>query len=67
MKEGTAPGPDGYTMEFLKKSWETIKPELTSAIKYCFYSEKFPASFNSTIITLVPKISDPVAMKESHL
>ena len=36
MKEGAAPGPNGFTMDFFKKNWRFVGDEVIAAIKFCF-------------------------------
>ena len=50
-----APGPDGLTSAFFKASWETIGPEVVSAIRNFFATNFLPATTNATILSLVPK------------
>lgn len=54
-----SPGPDGFTNEFLKASWGTVKEDL---LKFCdsfFSNEVCLRSINTSFITLVPKVHDP--------
>lgn len=64
MKKGTAPGPEGYTVEFFKSNWNTIGDDFIAAILHCFATQTMPIGLNSAILNLVPKIAHPVGMKE---
>ncbi|GLT58450.1 hypothetical protein SLA2020_457140 [Shorea laevis] len=59
-----APGPDGYTSEFYKAAWPVVGDLVTKAIQEFFYSGKILREMNSTIISLVPKVLNPVKMTE---
>ncbi|KAH7857034.1 hypothetical protein Vadar_008267 [Vaccinium darrowii] len=51
-----APGPDGYTSLFFKKAWHIVGTDFVSAIKYFFSDGKILDAFNTTSISLVPKV-----------
>ncbi|GKU86882.1 hypothetical protein SLEP1_g1354 [Rubroshorea leprosula] len=59
-----APGPDGYTSEFYKAAWPVVGDLVTKAIQEFFSSGKILREMNSTIISLVPKVLNPVKMTE---
>ncbi|GKV16257.1 hypothetical protein SLEP1_g26925 [Rubroshorea leprosula] len=59
-----APGPDGYTSEFYKAAWPVVGDLVTKAIQEFFSSGKILREMNSTIISLVPKVLNPVKMIE---
>lgn len=48
-------GPDGLTSSFFKARWETLGPEVISAVKNFFATNFLPATTNATILTPVPK------------
>ncbi|KAL1225687.1 putative ribonuclease H protein [Cardamine amara subsp. amara] len=50
-----SPGPDGFTGEFLRKSWSIVGEDFTSAVLEFFRSGKILKQWNCTAITLVPK------------
>ena len=52
MKPGKAPGPNGFTMGFLKKSWDIV----IEALKFCFDHECMYYSLKCTTTTLVSKV-----------
>ncbi|XP_039002249.1 uncharacterized protein LOC120128690 [Hibiscus syriacus] len=59
-----APGPDGYTPLFFKKSWTVIKEDVIEAINYIFQESFIYPGFNATIIALVPKIPNPCKVSD---
>ena len=50
-----APGPDGYSSYFFKKSWEVVGDDFCFAIRDFFSSGKLLKQVNHSIIALVPK------------
>ncbi|GJY88640.1 sodium/hydrogen exchanger 6 [Tanacetum coccineum] len=52
-----APGPDGFTATFFKKSWDIVGGEITNAIRDFFSNGNLLKELNHTIITLIPKVS----------
>ncbi|GJU35720.1 RNA-directed DNA polymerase, eukaryota, reverse transcriptase zinc-binding domain protein, partial [Tanacetum coccineum] len=54
-----APGPDGYSSQFFKVSWDVVGKEFCKAVKEFFISGKLLKEVNSTVISLVPKLSTP--------
>ena len=59
-----APGPDGYTACFLKKAWGIIGKDICDSIKEFFSSGKLLKEVNTTILTLIPKVSNPKYVTE---
>uniref|UniRef100_A0A2N9HE77 Reverse transcriptase domain-containing protein n=1 Tax=Fagus sylvatica TaxID=28930 RepID=A0A2N9HE77_FAGSY len=59
-----APGPDGFTAYFFKKSWSIIGRDVCHAVKSFFQSGSLLKEVNSTIITLVPKVQNPSKVAE---
>ncbi|GJU81687.1 RNA-directed DNA polymerase, eukaryota, reverse transcriptase zinc-binding domain protein [Tanacetum coccineum] len=57
--DNKAPGPDGYTAKFYKKAWNKVGRDVCDAIRELFTNGKMLGEMNSTLITLVPKISTP--------
>jgi len=62
MNKGKAPGPDGYSASFYHKAWTVIGEDVTDAILEFFSTGKLLKETNATIITLVPKKSNPEVM-----
>lgn len=65
MKRNKAPGPSGYTLEFFKASWSKVRENVCKAIWYCFIKLYMYQPLHSTIISLILKVDNPKAMKES--
>ncbi|GKC56323.1 RNA-directed DNA polymerase, eukaryota, reverse transcriptase zinc-binding domain protein [Tanacetum coccineum] len=57
--DNKAPGPDGYSSVFFKKSWEVTDKDVCDAIKEFFSKGQLLGELNSTLITLVPKNQNP--------
>lgn len=49
-----APGPDGFTMVFLKNCWD-VKSDLIRVFSEFFKRSTINKSMNSTFIILIPK------------
>ena len=56
MGKDKAPGLDGYSSYFFKKSWEVIGADFCYAIRDFFSSGKLLKQVNHSIIALVPKL-----------
>ncbi|KAJ9538568.1 hypothetical protein OSB04_031301 [Centaurea solstitialis] len=54
-RKNKAPGPDGFSLCFLKKFWEILKEDLMKALHWFWESEKISMGCNSSFITLIPK------------
>ena len=59
MNGDKSPGPDGLTACFFQHSWNIICPDFTQAINLFFRSKKMLDEVNATVVTLVPKSSQP--------
>ncbi|XP_074314439.1 uncharacterized protein LOC141649654 [Silene latifolia] len=57
-------GPDGYTSQFFRDSWEILGKELFHAINKFFNTGKLLKKLNSTNITLVPKVPNPSSVTD---
>lgn len=64
MAADKSPGPDGYTSEFFKASWDITGPDLVVAVQAFFDTGFLPKGINSTILTLIPKKNDAIYMKD---
>lgn len=49
------PGPDGFTGEFFRKTWDIIGADLTKAVLEFFQSGQMLRQWNCTAISLIPK------------
>lgn len=54
-----SPGPDGLTVEFYRRYWETIGGELTAVINEVNNGKDIPIGFKEDIIVLIPKVTAP--------
>ncbi|GKD20495.1 RNA-directed DNA polymerase, eukaryota, reverse transcriptase zinc-binding domain protein, partial [Tanacetum coccineum] len=59
-----SPGPDGFSFLFLKSYWELLKEDVGNAVRCVFDSFVMPRGVNSSFITLIPKISNPIHIKD---
>ncbi|XP_075093694.1 uncharacterized protein LOC142173014 [Nicotiana tabacum] len=59
-----APGIDGYNAEFFKRAWPVIREEVYVAVKDFFHTGVMYLAINCTTITLLPKILNPVTIKD---
>ena len=55
MKEGTAPGPNGFTINFFHYFWEMIKLDVWNIVEQSRVSGRILPTFNATFLTLIPK------------
>lgn len=55
MKEGTALGPDGFTVTFFKKAWEVMEKDVIRVVQHFFHTGRLLHEVNSTFISLIPK------------
>ncbi|KAM0019272.1 putative RNA-directed DNA polymerase [Helianthus debilis subsp. tardiflorus] len=58
-----SPGPDGINMRFIKKFWHLFEKDFKEVLDSFFVNGKFSIGSGSSFITLVPKIKDPVELK----
>lgn len=54
-----APGPDGFSLNFVKKYWDFLKHDFEQAIKDFEISGYLPRGCNPSFIALIPKVSNP--------
>lgn len=57
-----APGPDGFTMEFFKASWEVIKLDLMRVVKEFETTSSLDWRMNCTSLKLIPKVAGSVSL-----
>ncbi|KAI0531357.1 hypothetical protein KFK09_000910 [Dendrobium nobile] len=53
--ENSAPGPDGFTYAFYKKSWNVLGLQIFNAVNNFFISGNLPKGVKATAIALIPK------------
>lgn len=58
-----APRPNGFTVEFFKKNWETIGHLITAAVLDFFATERLLREINNTLLVLVPKVLNASSVK----
>lgn len=59
-----APGPDGFLFSFLKQHWEVIGGDFYLAVKHFEASGHIDKGCNSSFITLIPKVQDPITIND---
>ena len=59
-----APGPNGFTFEFLKIFWSTVEDDVVRLVCDFFESSSIPKGCNPSFIALIPKIQDSKFVKD---
>lgn len=59
-----APGPDGFTTLFFQKYWDLVGHDVTIAALRILILKGDPSGWNNTIITLIPKVKNPLSPKD---
>lgn len=59
-----SPGPDGFTSQFFKDTWEIVGNDICLAVKSFFSSRKLLKQLNASSITLIPKVSHPSSVTD---
>jgi hypothetical protein len=59
-----SPGPDGFTNEFLKASWQVIREDMYSLCQSFYNNDVCLNSINNSFITLIPKVQQPVTVND---
>ncbi|GAB2266969.1 hypothetical protein Dimus_037926 [Dionaea muscipula] len=62
--ENKAPGPDGYSAGFFKKSWPIIGDDLCTAVKEFFASGQLLKQMNHALLVLIPKHANANRVEE---
>eukprot|EP00253_Pinus_taeda_P018479 PITA_18479 len=55
MKKGTAPGPDGFTVDFFQAGWHFLGKEILEMVEEFRMNQKVWPALNSTFYALIPK------------
>eukprot|EP00253_Pinus_taeda_P021647 PITA_21647 len=55
MKKGTAPGPDGFTVDFFQEGWHFLGKEILELVEESRMNQKVWPAINSTFYALIPK------------
>lgn len=58
-----APGPNGFGAGFFKCNWEIVGPDIIAAVKSFFSNKRLLKAWNSTTISLIPKVAVPDTMR----
>lgn len=64
IKGDKALGPDGFTSAFFQHYWDVVGSDVTEAILLFFRSGILPKSWNSTVLSLIPKSQAPSTIKD---
>lgn len=59
-----APGPDGFTFGFIKAFWDIFKDDVLQFVAEFFRCSRIPPGCNSSFITLIPKVSNPLVVDD---
>nr|KAJ0202669.1 hypothetical protein LSAT_V11C500242840 [Lactuca sativa] len=59
-----APGPDGFSFAFLKQHWDVIGGDFYLAVKHFEATGHIDKGCNSSFITLIPKVQDPITITD---
>ncbi|GJV92055.1 putative RNA-directed DNA polymerase, eukaryota, reverse transcriptase zinc-binding domain protein [Tanacetum coccineum] len=59
-----APGPDGFTSAFFKKSWNIVGNDVCSAVREFFDNGQLLKEVNHTFLALIPKVSTPLKVTD---
>ncbi|GJT29360.1 putative RNA-directed DNA polymerase, eukaryota, reverse transcriptase zinc-binding domain protein [Tanacetum coccineum] len=61
------PGPDGFTFAFVKKYWVDFKVDILEYVNIFLDTGSLPHESNSSFFTLIPKVSNPIFIKDFRL
>nr|GFA75389.1 RNA-directed DNA polymerase, eukaryota, reverse transcriptase zinc-binding domain protein [Tanacetum cinerariifolium] len=59
-----SPDTDGFSFLFLKSYWELLKEDVRNAVRCVLELFVIPRGVNSFFITLIPKIANPIHIKD---
>lgn len=59
-----SPEPDSFSQSFFKAHWDTLKYDLMNLVKEFEIKGRLVKGCNSTFITLIPKLSDPLTLSD---
>ncbi|GKE08282.1 putative RNA-directed DNA polymerase, eukaryota, reverse transcriptase zinc-binding domain protein, partial [Tanacetum coccineum] len=63
-RSNKAPGPDGFYFTFIKKYWDLMKTDIFEFVNSFFVTGSLPQGANSSFFTIIPKISNPISIKD---
>ncbi|XP_071719506.1 uncharacterized protein [Rutidosis leptorrhynchoides] len=59
-----APGPDGFSIRFIKHFWDLLKEDVIKFVN-CFHASGYiPNGCNSSFFTMLPKVDSPLLVKD---
>jgi hypothetical protein len=64
--DAKAPGPDGFSSCFFKKSWDVIGEDFCLVVRDFFESGALLKQINHSIITLIPKSANVTSASDFH-
>ncbi|GJV55467.1 RNA-directed DNA polymerase, eukaryota [Tanacetum coccineum] len=59
-----SPGPDGFSFAFYKKYWDILKTDIMAYVREFFKNGNIPSGCNSSFITLIPKVDNPLVVSD---
>ncbi|KAJ9538624.1 hypothetical protein OSB04_031357 [Centaurea solstitialis] len=59
-----SPGPDGFSMEFIKHFWDLLKKELMVLLDWFWEKAEFGRGCNASFLTLIPKVANPIGLND---
>nr|GEZ90615.1 transposon TX1 putative 149 kDa protein [Tanacetum cinerariifolium] len=59
-----APGPDGFTFSLVKRYWKIFKTDILEFVSEFFVTGFIPTGCNSSFITLIPKVINPMGVSD---
>jgi hypothetical protein len=59
-----APGPDGFPARFFQRNWGVLKEEIVQGVLLFFQTGHLPVGVNDTSILLIPKVDNPLELKD---
>ncbi|GJT78501.1 RNA-directed DNA polymerase, eukaryota, reverse transcriptase zinc-binding domain protein [Tanacetum coccineum] len=62
--DNKASGPEGFSSVFFKKAWNVVGKDVCDGIKEFFSNGQMLGELNATLITLVPKIQNPLKVSD---
>ncbi|GKA20543.1 RNA-directed DNA polymerase, eukaryota, reverse transcriptase zinc-binding domain protein [Tanacetum coccineum] len=62
--DNKAPGLDGFSSVFFKKAWNVVGKDVCDGIKEFFSKGQMLGELNATLITLIPKIQNPLKVSK---
>ena len=64
MEGDKATGPNGFTIAFFDKCWSVVKKDVMDFFDYFHWHSMFEQSINASFLTLIPKMSNVVNIKD---